>query len=469
MHQAKTSTTVHPVDQVRPVLPMIPFAIQHVLVMVATPISSVFLIGNSLDLPPRIVSAVLSAVFIFSGLGSVLQSVGVWRIGVRLPFVMLPGGAASVLFITVAQGTDVSTAVGSVLITGVFYILAVTLFVRILDYFPPLVVGIMVVVIGINLLQVTGSLVVGEEGSQAFGDPQNLLLGVVTVGIIVLCFRFLRGTLGRLSIALGLLGGTVVGALMGVTHFTEKMPGPLFVTPELFPLGRPTFDLLAAIPMLVWALASMAEATGQTIINGEIVQKKVEPSRDVPRLVRSDGLVTLLGGLFGTPALVTSGENVGIIRASGVRSRFVTALGGVLLVIIGLSPLARILGGIPSAVVGGAAIVVFAIISVLGIQMLARVDFNQTGNLVTATVSLAVGLLPLLLPGMYSQFPTIVESLLSSGVAMSAFVAVALNILFHHLGRRGAAKEPGDPDRADEGKGRPGPIEAERRPGDYRI
>ncbi|RAC95702.1 permease, partial [Burkholderia multivorans] len=136
---------------------------------------------------------------------------------------------------------------------------------------------------------------------------------------------------GKLSIAIGLVGGTVLAAVMGKTTFTEQLDGPLFATPTLLPLGAPTFDLVAAIPMLLWALASMAEATGQTIINGEIVGKKVEPTRDVPRLIRADGLITVAGALFGTPALVTSGENVGSVRASGVRSRFVTAFAGILL------------------------------------------------------------------------------------------------------------------------------------------
>lgn len=452
---------VHPVDRLRPMHTLIPFAIQHVLVMVATPISSVFLIGTALDLSEEVTSAVLSAVFVFSGLGSILQSVGAWKIGVRLPFVMLPGGAATILFITIAQGTDLATAVGAVLLTGVFYILAVTLFVKVLKFFPPLVIGIMVIVIGVNLVQVTGKLIVGEADAENFGDPQNLLLGAITIIITVLAFRFLRGMLGKLSIAIGLVGGTIVGACMGATSFSAQAAGPLLAAPTLFPFGAPKFDLIAAIPMLLWALASMAEATGQTIINGEIVGKKVEPSRAVPRLIRADGLTTIIGGFFGTPAMVTSGENVGIVRASGVRSRYVTAFAGVLLILIGISPLARILNGIPPAVVGGTAVVVFAIIAVLGIQMLAKVDFNQTGNLITATVGLAAGLLPVLIPGMYSQLSPNAASLLGSGVAMAAFVSVLLNLLFHHTGRRNRHPKSRTP--IDD------PSGLAQRPGDYRI
>ena len=233
-----TDSAVHPVDRLRPIHTLIPFAIQHVLVMVATPISSVFLIATALGLDARTTSAVLSAVFVFSGLGSILQSVGVWRIGVRLPFVMLPGGAATILFITIAQGTDVETAVGAVLLTGVFYILAVTLFVKVLKFFPPLVIGIMVIVIGINLVQITGKLIVGEADAPDFGDPQNLLLGLITIGITVLCFRFLRGMLGKLSVAVGLVGGTIVGAFMGATDFSPRPTARCSRSRRSSPSGR---------------------------------------------------------------------------------------------------------------------------------------------------------------------------------------------------------------------------------------
>lgn len=462
---------VHPVDEFRPVGRLIPFAVQHILVMIATPISSVFLIGKSLNLSDEVTAAILTAVFVFSGLGSLLQSLGLWGIGVRLPFVMLPGGAATILFISTAQGTNLQTAVGAVILTGVFYILAVTVFVKVLKYFPPLVIGSMVVVIGINLIGVTGTLITGRPGQPDFGGPMNLLLALVTIVLTVLGYRFLPGILRQLSVAIGLIGGTIFAAFFGMTTFADHVEGPAFSVPTLMPFGPPEFNLVAAIPMLVWSLASMAEATGQTVINSEIVGREVRPVRDVPRVIRADGVVTMFGGLFGTPAMVTSGENVGIVRASGVRSRYVTAIAGVLLIVMGFSPLARLLGGIPAPVVGGTAVVVFAIIAVLGIQMLARVDFHQNGNLITATLAIGIGMLPVLIPGMYAQLPGPVASLLGSGVAMSAAVGVMLNLLFNHTGRRDESE-----DAKAEVAGEPKPgvntriiKTVKRRPGDYRI
>jgi xanthine/uracil permease len=194
---------------------------------------------------------------------------------------------------------------------------------------------------------------------------------------------------------------------------------------------------VAAIPLMIFTVASMAEATGQTVVNAEIVGKKIDVKTAATRTIRGDGLTSLLGGLFGTPLMVTSGENIGIVRVSGVRSRFVTLVAGVILIVIGIvAPIGRAISLIPAPVVGGTAVVVYSIVLGLGIQLLRKVDFHQQSNMVIAAVALAVGLLPILIPGFYDQFPGDVRILLGSGVAMTAFTAAILNAVFHHLGTR---------------------------------
>lgn len=430
---ASTSTDTHPVDQYRPLRNLVPFGLQHVLVMAAAPISTVFLISRALGLSPELASSLMTSVFVFSGLGTLVQSLGRWGIGVRLPFVMLPGGASTVLFLTIAEQYSLQVAAGAVLITAVFYVLMASVFVRILKYFPTVVIGTMVVVIGVNLVRIGGFLITGPVSTTAYAAPSRIALAMVTIGFIVLFLWLLRGIWRQLAVMLGLVAGTGVGVLMGVADFSQAVDGPAAAVPNLLPYGTPEFVLVAAIPMIVWSLGSMAEATGQTVVNANLVGAELVKKRDVPRVIRADGVMSLIGGLFGTPVMVTSGENIGVIRASGVRSRFVTATSGVILIIVGLSPLSRILNAIPGAVVGGTALVVFAMIAVLGIQMLRRVDFDDMGNFVICTVALAFGLLPIVAPSVYSQLPQAAQGILDSGVAMSAVVAVVLNILFNHI------------------------------------
>ncbi|MFF8865387.1 uracil-xanthine permease family protein [Streptomyces sp. NPDC015139] len=435
-----TSGVVRPVDESRPLGRILVFGVQHVLVMAATPISAIFLMSATLRLSPGITVDLLSAALLLSGIGSLVQSLGPWKFGPRLPFVMLPGGAPLILFMAIAQQHGLRTATGAVILTAAFTFLVLPLFARLLKFFPPLVIGTMIVIVGINLVKVGALLVTGQPGAPGFGDPARLGLAFATIGLIVLFTRLLRGVLRQLAVLLGLAGGTGLAFALGQVHLDAALSGGLIGVPRPLPFGAPVFDLLAALPLMLYSLVSMAEATGQTVINAEAVGKDIDVRSDVPRTVRGDALTSLLGGCFGLPLMVTSGENIGIVRVTGVRSRYVTAAAGMVLVVLGfLTPVARAISVMPSAVVGGAAMVVFAVITVLGVQMLQRARLEDHTSLVTCAVALALGLLPILVPGVYAQFPSGVRILLESGVAVGAFVAAVLNVVFHHLGRRGEA------------------------------
>lgn len=359
---------------------------------------------------------------------------------------MLPGGAPVVLFLAIAQERGLPTASGAVIMTGAFYFVVLPVFTLLLRFFPPLVIGTIIIIIGVNLISVSGQLIVGRPGSPDFGDLRNIGMGLATVGLTVLFFWVLSGMARQLAVMLGLIAGALLSAALGAMHFSGGSGG-LVHAPTLLPFGTPHFDLLAALPLMLFAIPAMAEATGQTILNAQIVGKDIEPRQVVPKVISADALVSLLGGLFGTSLMVTSGENIGIVRVSGVRSRFVTAVAGGILVVIGLlTPIAHLLNAVPAAVIGGTSMIVYAVVAVLGVQMLRRVDLSDHANLFTCATALALGLLPILVPGAYARFPADLRTLLSSGVAVGAFVAVMLNVVFHHLPwRRPDAAIPATP------------------------
>jgi len=432
------------VDEVLPWRRLFAFGMQHVLVMAASPIASVFLMSKALNFPPALAMQLLSATFVICGLGTLLQSFGPKGIGARLPFIMLPGGAPIVLFILIAQQTDVQTAAGAVILTGVFYFLVLPVFRRCLRYFPAAVVGTMLLLVAINLAQVSGKLIAGQPGTPGFGAPINLLLAFATIAFTVLFSRVLTGMLGQLAILLGLLGGALVAVGIGAFHSAHLSLWPVLALPSALPFGMPKFDLIAAIPLMVFSIVSMVEATGQTIAIGDAVGKPIDEQRDVPRTIRGDALTSLLGGLFGTSLIITSGENIGIVRATGVRSRFVTAVSGGILVVFGLlAPVSSLIAAIPEAVVGGTGLIVFCIVGTMGIDMLRKVDLRDHANMYIVAVALAVGLLPILVPGIYASVPANIRILVGNGVAMGAITAALMNFLFFHTGlRRGVGKVP---------------------------
>ena len=438
-----TPSRQHPVDTFPPARRLLPLGLQHVLVMAATPISAVFLVSKTFGLSAHLTQDLLAAAFVMSGIGTLLQSLGVWRLGVRLPFVMLQGGAPLVVFIAIAKQYNLRVATGSVFIAAAIMLLFLPVFMQLLRFFPTVVLGTLIVIIGINVVAVAAKLIVGTPGTPGFGSPRNFGLALATIAFMVVFWRVLRGAWRQLAVMFGLVVGGALAAVLG--DFGTVRSGPVFQAPSAFPFGSPVFNIVAALPLVAVALAAMAEATGQTVINGEIVDKPVAPKRDVPRLIAADALVSLIGGCFGTSLLVTSGENVGLVQVSGVRSRFITATAGVMLILIGVfSPVAELINGIPAPVVGGAALVVYAVISVMGINMLRRVDFSDYTNTVIAAVALGVGLVPIVVSGAYSHFPNAWQNLLGSGVAMTAITALVLNIVFNHIGvrHRAASREP---------------------------
>ncbi|GAA3389235.1 uracil-xanthine permease family protein [Streptomyces roseoviridis] len=430
----ESTAPVHPVDESRPLGRILLFGIQHVLVMAATPISAVFLMSATLRLDAGLTVDLLSAAFVLSGIGSLVQSLGPWKFGPRLPFVMLPGGAPLILFLAIAEQHGLRTATGAVILTAAFYFVVLPVFSRLLAFFPALVIGTMIVIVGVNLVKVGALLVTGRPGSPGFADTTNLLLGMATIGFTVVFYLLFTGVLRQLAVMLGLLAGTALAALLGHMDLGRVAEGGLVSLPQAMPFGSPQFNLLAALPLMLYSLASMAEATGQTVINAEAVGKEVDRRTAVPATIRGDALTSLLGGCFGLPLMVTSGENIGIVRVTGVRSRFVTAAAGAVLIVIGfLAPVTRAISVIPSAVVGGTAMVVFAVITVLGVQMLGRSHLDRHTHTFVCAVALALGLLPILIPGVYAGFPPNLRILLESGVAVGAFTAAVLNLLFHHV------------------------------------
>jgi xanthine/uracil permease len=216
---------------------------------------------------------------------------------------------------------------------------------------------------------------------------------------------------------------------------TSVGTGPIVSVQTLFPFGWPIFDLVAAIPLIVFCVISMAEATGQTIAIADVVGKEIDPRRDVPKTIRADALASLVGACLGTSLVITSGENIGIVCATGIRSRYVTAASGAILIILALvAPLGRLVNGIPGPAVGGTAVIVFCVIAAMGIDMLRKIDVGEHGNLFTLAAALAMGLLPILAPGIYSKFPQGVQMVIGNGLAAGTITAVLFNIIFHHLG-----------------------------------
>ncbi|REG52317.1 uracil-xanthine permease [Paraburkholderia sp. BL6669N2] len=422
---------IHSVDARLPAWQLVLFGLQHVLSMAASPVTAVFLVSRMLSLPSDVTVHLIGATFFVCGVGTLLQSLGAGSIGARLPFVMVPGGAPAMLFAVIATQTDLRTAAGAAILTSLFYWIVLPVFARCLRFFPRVVVGTMLVLVSVSLIKIYAGIVVGQPGTPGFARPQSLGLALLTIVATLVVARLFKGTVGRLAVLLGLAAGTFAAWAMGLMPANGLWSGPLLTLPTLLPFGMPRFDVLAALPMLIFSVISMAEATGQTVAVGEITGRKIDMRRDVPRTIRGDALASLIGALLGTSLIITSAENIGVVQTTGVRSRYVTATAGAMLMLIALFvPLGRFAYAIPAPVVGGTALIVFAMIGVMGINLLGTVDLHVRGNQYTLAAALVMGLIPVLVPNVYAAFPASLQIVLGNGMAAGTLTAIVVNLVF---------------------------------------
>ncbi|MFI9271132.1 nucleobase:cation symporter-2 family protein [Kitasatospora sp. NPDC052896] len=429
----------HPVDQLLPPGRMAAVALQHVASMYAGVAAPPLVIGGAAGLTPAQLTTLLAATLFVAGIATLLQTLGFWRVGSRLPFVNGVSFAtvSPILAVLAARkGAALPLIFGSTMVAGVCCFLLAPAFCRLVRFFPPVVSGTVITLIGVSLLPVAGNWAQGGDAtSKSYGSPVNLGLAAFTLLTVLLLNRFLTGFLQRISILIGLLLGTLVAIPLGRVDFHTLRSLPVFELPHPFAFGAPRFEVSSIVAMLVVMVVSMTESTADMIALGEVVERPAD-ARTIAAGLRADGLASALGGVFGTFICSAFAQNIGLVALTRIRSRFVVALGGALLVVMGLLP---VVGGlvalVPQPVLGGAGVVLFGTVAVAGIRTLGRADLSVGSNAVIVAVSLAFGIFPIAYPGIYHALPQQVATILGSGISAGCLLAVTLNLLFNHVGR----------------------------------
>ncbi|MFD3455582.1 nucleobase:cation symporter-2 family protein [Streptomyces sp. NPDC058691] len=437
---------VHPVDEVLPPTRLAAFGLQHVLAMYAGAVAVPLIVGGALKLSPGDLAYLITADLLICGIATLLQCVGWWRFGVRLPIMQGCTFAAVSPMVLIGQDGGLPAIYGSVIVAGLAIILLAPVFGRLLRFFPPVVTGTVILVIGLSLLPVAGNWVAGGAGSADFGAPRNIGLAAAVLLAILLIQRFAPGVLARVAVLVGVVLGTAAAVPLGFTDFGAVGDADWLGISTPFRFGTPVFQGAAVVSMLVVALVAMTETTGDIIAVGELTGRTVEPGRLADGL-RADGVSTVLGGIFNTFPYTAYAQNVGLVGLTRVRSRWVVATAGGILVLLGLLPkLGAVVAAIPAPVLGGAGLVMFGTVAASGLRTLTTVDFHGNANLMVVAVSLAVGLLPVGVPTVYERFPDWFRTVMDSGISAGCVTAIALNLLFNHLPGSGVrpAGEPGE-------------------------
>jgi uric acid transporter len=433
----------HPVDEVLPAGRLAVLGFQHVLAMYAGAVAVPLILASAIGLSEERLVYLINADLFTCGVATLIQTVGFWKIGFRLPIIQGVTFAAVTPMILIGQAGGLTAIYGSVIVAGIVTFVLGPYFSRLLRFFPPVVTGSIITVIGISLLPVAVNWAGGGDPSaKAFGSPANIALAFAVLLIILLIYRFIGGFISRIAVLLGLILGTIIATLFGVTDFggVGEAAALSITTPFFF--GLPTFQFAAILSMILVMLVTMVETTGNAVAVSEIAQRPIR-EEGLAAGLRADGLSTALGGVLNAFPYTAYAQNVGLVRLTGVRSRWVVAAAGVFLVLLGLFPkLAAVVAAIPLPVLGGAGFALFGTVAATGIRTLARVDFDRNANVIIVAVSLALGLIPVAAPDFYSAFPPGVQIVLNSGITAGSIAAIVLNVAFNILG---AGEEGLDP------------------------
>ncbi|RMX02636.1 purine permease [Corticibacter populi] len=469
-----SSESPRAVDEKLPALRLGALGLQHVLVMYAGAVAVPLIVGRALQLGAEEIAFLISADLFCCGLITVIQALGATRwFGIRLPVMMGVTFAAVAPMVTIAQNhpgqIGAQLLFGSVIGAGIVSILIAPLVSRMLRFFPPVVTGTIIAVIGISLMRVginwifgtpsgpTAPLVVDPAHAQwlaqmqvagtpippglalspTMPNPRYAHLGAVGIAFavlltILLLARFGKGFIANISVLLGIIVGGIIATATGYMHF-DKVGAARWVdivTP--FHFGMPVFDPVLILTMSLIMVVVMIESTGMFLALGEMTGTRIS-QQDLARGLRTDGLGTLIGGIFNTFPYTSFSQNVGLVAITGVKSRFVCVAGGIILIVLGLLPkMAALVESLPGMVLGGAGIVMFGMVAATGIRILGGVDFKgNRHNAMIVAVSIGIGMVPLIAPRYLQWMPHAIHPLIESGILLSSITAVVLNLFFN--------------------------------------
>ena len=448
----RQAARVHPVDRVLPPGQLAVYGFQHVLAFYAGAVIVPILLASAIGLEGPDLIYLINADLFTCGIASIIQSVGFWKVGVRLPLLQGVTFTAVAPMIAIGQAAGGGTnglreIYGAVIVAGIFSFFIAPYFSRLLRLFPPVVTGTVILVIGVALVPVGAQQAGGgNPAADDFGSPTNLALAGVTLLVIIAIYRFFRGGfMSTVAVLLGLVIGTVIAAVFGLVDWSGVGEAGWVGVTTPFHFGLPTFGIAAIVSMIVVMLITAVETTGDVFATGEIVEKPIRRD-DIARAIRADGLATTLGGILNSFPYTCFAENVGLVRLTRVKSRWVVATAGAIMIALGLLPkVGASVAAIPSAVLGGAALVLFATVAVIGIQTLSRVDFHDERNVVIVAVSLGLALVPVGFPTFYHAVPADFQIIVGSGITMGSIAAIVLNLVFNILGGKRNLVDEVDP------------------------
>ncbi|WP_434748197.1 nucleobase:cation symporter-2 family protein [Paenibacillus amylolyticus] len=416
--------------------------LQHVLAMYAGAVIVPLIVSQALGFTQEQLTYLIAIDLLACGVATLLQAWGNKYFGVGLPVMLGCAFQAVSPMIIIGQSSGVSAIYGAIIASGLFVLVFSGLFGKLIRLFPPVVTGSVVTIIGLTLIPVAFTDLGGGQGAKDFGSGVHLMLGFGVFIFIIVMTRFTTGFVRSISVLIGLFVGTVVAGFMGEVKFAPVLDASWFHMVQPFYFGRPTFEIVPILTMILVAIVSVAESTGVFMALGKMLDKDLT-SKDLARGYRAEGLAIVLGGIFNSFPYTTYSQNVGLVQMTRVKTRDVIVVAGGLLIVIGFVPkIAALAQLVPGSVLGGAMVALFGMVISSGIRIIGtQVDLNRHENLFIIACSVGMGLGVTVVPQLFAGAPAWAQIMLGNGIIAGSFTAIFMNLLFNGLGSKETAAQ----------------------------
>ena len=416
-----------------PMSQAVPLGLQHVLAMFASNVTPSIIVAGAAGLAFGSAEQIylIQMAMLFAGVATIFQTMGIGPIGARMPIMQ----GTSFAFVGVLAGISATQGLGvaltSCIIGGLIHFALGSVIGRIRFLFPPLVTGLVILAIGLYLIPVGIKYAAGgaadfQMAAESFGSLKHWTVAL-TVIIVALLFKFkTSGSLSNAAILIGLLAGYAVAAMLGMVSLAGFQKASWVTSIQVLPYGF-EFSLGAVVAVTLVSIVSAVETVGDASATAKAGAGRDATDEEIAGATYADGLGTAVAGVFGGLPNTSFSQNVGIVGMTGVMSRHVVTIAGVILVICGLLPkIGALIASMPLPVLGGGVIVMFGMVAAAGMNVLSEVKMTRR-NMVIIAISLTAGLGLNLVPTAVQYLPGIWKTLATSAVAPTAFLAIVLN------------------------------------------
>lgn len=401
-------------------------ALQHLLAALGGIIAVPLVVGGSLGLGTEDTVVLVSSALLISGVVTMVQCKGMGSIGARMPCVMGTSFTFVAVALVIGREQGVAGIMGASLVGSLVMLVGSRYMHQVRKLFPPVVTGTVVAMIGLSMLPIAVDWFAGGRvGDAGYASSMNMGVAFAVLALVVILAQWGRGIFSAAAIVIGMIVGYIVCWVLGMIDFSPVAQAPLFAVPHPFKFGM-TFSVSGIIGMSIAYLVTVMESTGNFLAISDATETELTGQK-LSRGVFCEGLGSALAAVFSTTPFSSFSQNVGVIAITGVASRHVVALTGGLLLIAGLFPIiSAVVVTIPQPVLGGAGLVMFAMIVSAGVKILGRIPHTKRNSLIIA-VSVAFGMAVTVRPELLHGMSPFVEVVFGSGITAGSISALLLN------------------------------------------